>query len=385
MKKTLLLLLLISRTWAFADIVDVLAAHPDEQIRRNAERTRYLQKTIPSFSKASFYEKQVQLLTASAKAVDQQAVFRLSDYPKADGRPNIHFIYDVDTLETFAVFKSGDFRLAEVLSWELGGIFGLDDVFTPSMPLTLDGAAGELQIFQKDDLATQLSYDEAMFPLVSFDSYLQCALGVLLFALEDMHNDNCYFQYCREGYIRMGLFDTLMAFGSTRFRPLNSNTDHPSLITPCNWIGWDFPQIDRKIKAKTQRRLQALVNSWEESIRDARLFFEMGLAPLNLSVPDRTTIFKRAEQLRAMILHNPETTARLWHEALVPEFPAVEKKLKESAPAYRTTWLLFRLQWCPARAYSDWILPERRDDFKIWIRNFTQQTNELTITGKTAK
>ncbi len=375
MKKTLFLLLLILKSWASADNLDELATHPSEQIRRNVERTQYLKKTIPSFSKASFHEKQVQLLTASAKAIDQQDVFRLADYPTAEGRPNIHFIYDAETLETFAVFKSGDFRLAEVLSWELGGIFGLDDVFTPSMPLILGGIPGELQIFQNDDVPTQLSYDEAMYPLVLFDSYLQCALGVLLFALEDMHNDNCYFQYCREGYIRMGLFDTLMAFRAPYFRPLHSNSDHPSLITPYNWIGWDFPQIDRKVKAKTQQRLLALVNSWEESIRDARRYFELGLAPLNLSVSDQTAIFKRAEQIRAIILHNPETTARLWHETLVPEFPTVEKKLKESAPAYKATWLLFRLQWCPARVYSEWILPKRRDHLKIWIQNFLQQAN----------
>ncbi len=351
----------------------VLIVHSGIFAHFEAERIQAYQRDIPSFSKGSFFKKQQQLLLAAEKALKQQSSMRLEDYPQGDRRSYIHYITDIETNDIIAVFKSQGPRIPEVITWELSGIFGLEDVLTPSMPLTLYGISGELQLYQKNDVTASQSYIEQLFELITFDSFLKCALAVLLFALEDMHNENCFYTFCREGYVFMGLFDTEVAFGRTEFAPLGEGGDFPSLITPFNWIGWDFPQAERMITGKFKTWLEDLIGSWPERIEDASRYFEHPMTPYELTEKQKREIIERAEILYNLISSNPKSPASSWHELLVPGYPLIAKKLRDVSPTYKTTWLLFRLQWFPERFYSDWIAPELHEEFKEWLKQFLEK------------
>ncbi len=351
----------------------LLVVHSGIFAHFETERIQAYQRDIPSFSKGNFFKKQEKLLLAAEKAFDQQSCFRLEDYPHGDKHPYIHYITDRETNEIIAIFKSQGPRTSEVLTWELSGIFGLEDVLTPSMPLTLYGISGELQLYQKNDVTRSQSYIEELFPLITFDSYLKCALAVLLFALEDMHNENCFYQFCREGYAFMGLFDTKVAFCQAKFFPLGEGSDFPSLQTPFNWIGWDFPQADRIITGKFKTWLEDLMKSWPERTQDASRYFEHPMTPYDLTEKQKREIIERAEILSNLISNNSQSPASRWHELLVPDYPLVAEKLRDVSPAYNTTWLLFRLQWFPERFYSDWIAPELHEEFKEWLKQFLER------------
>lgn len=337
-------------------------------------------RDIPLFSTGTFLDKQLQVIDVAATALKQGERLTLADYPQNATRSYIRFIFDVDKVKPpfpssfskqkpIAVFKTEPPRIREILTWEIACLFGIEEVFTPAIELILDGKRGEVQLFQSNDLTQQQSYDESLYELVTYDSFLKCALGVLLFALEDIHNENCYFQFHKEGYLQMGMHDTVAAFCRTTFIPHHKDPSYPSMLTPYSWIGWDFPQIDRKISKKFVRQLANLIESWPERMQAFRDYLAHPMTPRALSKSQADGIIERSRLLYDLIRQNPRQPVRTWHEAVVPRFPLVEKKLKTFIPNRKTTWLLFRLHWAPRSVYED-IPLHRRREFKEWLHHF---------------
>lgn len=337
-------------------------------------------RDIPFFSASTFLDKQSHLIQVAAKALKQAEWLTLADYPEDKRRPYIRFIFNTEKVippfpssfnkqKPVAVFKAQPQRIREILTWELACLFGIEDAFTPAILLRLDGNRGELQIFQSNDLTLEQSYDENLYELVTYDSYLKSALGVLLFALEDIHNENCYFQFQKEGYLHIGMYDTAAAFCRTTFTPYSKNPSCPSLLTPYNWIGWDFPLINRKISKKCEHWLLQLIQSWPERVQAFQKYLTHPMTQDTLSKTEVDGMIKRSQRLHDLIRRDPRQPVRTWHEALIPSFPVMEEKLKEFIPNEKATWLLFRLHWFPESVYER-ISLHRRQEFKEWLHQF---------------
>ena len=327
-------------------------------------------RDIPVLTKGNYLKNQSQLLWAAAKALKQEEWVSFHEYQTTDNHQNVHFIFDAeDDQKQLAVFKSDGERNAELLTWELSCIFGIEEAITPAIPLTIYGRTGELQAFQKSDLTKDQSNDKSLYGLVTFDSYLKCALSVLLLALHDVHNENCYYQFCREGYIKLGMFDTEMAFDRTSFIPNQLQPEYPSLNTPYCWIGWDFPQRERPITKRFKGPLVNLIGSWPNRIEALKEYFSHSMTKSSLTDDQVQGVIKRALELHQVILKDPEQPVSVWHEKLCPEYPEVAKRLKEFFPEHDTAWILFQLYRYPGQVYQ-WMPDEKHGEFKAWLEEF---------------
>jgi len=348
---------------------DTLPEHARQQVFDHVHRMLRYAVDLPLLKEGLFLEKQSHLILMASKVLEQEREIPLSDYATSSKHPQVHFIYDIETGDRIAVFKSDGLRHYEQLTWYAAAIFGLEDVFTPAMTLTVGGIAGELQAFQTTDLTTEQSYNTSLYDLITFESYMKSALGVLLFALYDMHNENCFYQFRREGYIQLGFWDTMMAFDRDRFLPHTSSWGTPSLDTPFSWIGWDFPQRKRAISKRFKAKLLDVVSSWPKRIQLFREYVHHPLTEASLSDELTEKVIQRAQTLHHVILQRPERPIKEWHEALCPDYPRAEQKLKEFFPDYKTMWILFRLRWIPDEALN-WIEGDQQEEYKAWLNNF---------------
>jgi len=350
---------------------ETLAPAAKGQLHSHVHRMLRYATDLPLLNEGAFLKKQSHLILMASKVLKQEEEVSLGDYATSSHHPQVHFIYDIESGDRLAVFKSDSHRSYEQLTWYAAAIFGLEDVFTPSISLTVEGIAGELQAFQTTDLTTEQSQNTSLYDLVTFESYMKSALGVLLFALCDMQNENCFYQFRREGYIQLGFWNTAMAFNRDQFLPYSSPWGTPSLVAPFSWIGWDFPQRDRTISKRFRIKLFDIVSSWPKRIQLFRDFMNHPLTETTLSKELIEKVIQRAQTLHHMILERPERPIREWHEALCPNYPKVQNKLKEFFPDQETMWILFRLRWVPDEAYN-WIEGGRQEEFKTWISEFLE-------------
>ena len=342
--------------------------------------TAYL-KDIPLLKNGEYPQKQSELLLLMAKVFLQAESFPNSIYPATTRRDYIKIFFDANkTVLPFpsppykapttpiGVFKCDNGRNHEIATWEFSCIFGIEEVFTPSIPITLNGKVGELQLYKTTDLSKEQSYNEALFQYVTFRSYLKCALGVLLFALEDIHNENCSYEFTYNGAIKLGMFDLLGSFSRFKFVP-HSHKGVNSLATPYNWIGWDFPQANHPITKRHLSWLKGLISSWPQRIY---LFNNYLNHPLTKSLIEQKKLEAmrlRAYQLVNIISNNPSSPPSNWHNTLLPQYIEAKAKLKEFFPHYGTTYMLFRLHWYP-HTVMNWMTPNKQKQFQQWLDEF---------------
>lgn len=342
-----------------------------KQIYTEMERMLVFLRDIPALKKGTYTDKQSQLLAAAAIALKQE---ERPYYQAYDSYENQYVVFDPEQDQRqIAVFKPAEKRDVETLIWELACLFGIEDAVTPTIPLTLYGRSGELQAFQKSDLTVEQSSEKSWHCLVTFESYWKSALAVLLFALHDMDNENCYFHFLREGYIRLGMYNTKDAFSRTCFEPYQQDTSYPSLTAPFCWIGWDFPQRERPITKRFKEAIVGLVGSWPGRIDALKTYL---IHSKSLSQEEADGIIQRAMILRNTILSHPEQPIKNWHEKISPEYSEASKRLKEFFPEQDTSWILFQLRWQPMEAYE--LIPyEKQEDFKTWLKRFLYPSFEV--------
>jgi hypothetical protein len=327
---------------------------------------------FPEMSYQTYPDQQSSLLLVAAKILKQDEYFSLSDYKRNDKREYVHFIHDASDgseEKVVAVFKSGQPRLKEILTWEIASIFGIEKAFTPAIPLTLDGQIGELQLYRHSDLNLSQIYDTRIYGFVTFESYINCALGVLLLALEDMHNENCYFRHCKEGYIHMGMLDTLGAFSITQFSCDKTVANYPFLRTPYSWIGWDFPQLSKTVSKSFKKQLIHSIQMWPKRIQTFKRYISHPTTPKKLNRQEINGVCKRAKLLSQIIVENPNRTVKDWLYTILPEYAKVQKLTKRCFPKRDTSWILFRLQWSPQTTYNQ-ISLKKQDRLRYLIENF---------------
>lgn len=330
-------------------LMPLSATLDQEQARLQA----YLHE-IPFMAESSYAQKQSALLENADKALQLLQTRPLESFPRASGRENVYFIEDL------GVFKTEATRDFEILTWELACLFGIEEAFTPAVKLTLGGVEGELQAYCPNDLTKAQSYDERMYQHVTCESFAKCALGVLLFALRDMHNENCAYKTLREGRLEMRFFDTLIAFAQNDFIAEGLGSPYPLLTTPYHWIGWDFPQAERA----PPKKLKPLLNSFPERVEALKLYLAHPLTPYRLDAAQMESLIQRA-----LLLHRlAESAPKKWLLAIQPQYREVEKKLSFFIPQHKTNWLLFRLQWNPPMVYG---LMSESDQaaFREWIEH----------------
>ena len=348
-----------------------LSPQNEEQLNSHLQRMLQYALDFPLLMEGAFMQKQSHLIWLAARTLKQNEVIPLDD--DTANHHQVHFIYDEETGEKFAVFKSGGQRNYERMTWELAYLFGLEDVFTPALSLNLSGYSGVLQPFQKTDLTTEQTNDRSLYDLIAYESYMKCSLGVLLFALQDMHSENSYYQFCREGYIKMGFWDTEAAFEQDQFLPYFPDSGSPSLDTPFSWIGFDSFHYERVISKRFRPILMKIVGSWPKRIQMFRDYLSHPLTLNSLSDEDMETLIQRAQSLHQTILRHPEQPISEWHKTLCPKYVEAEEKLKEFFPDEDTMWILFQLKLNPDEAYG-LIDGGREEEFKSWLEAFLMRT-----------
>lgn len=343
-----------------------------EQIALLLERMIQYGIDFPLVREGTFLQKQSHLIAMAAKALKQEEFVSLGDFSVSQRHDLVHFIVDIETGENIGVFKSEGPRDRERLTWEVGVLFGIEEVLTPALSLTLYGRTGEFQAYQKTDLETEQTYMKEMYGLVTFESYMKCSLAVLLMALYDMHNENCFYQFRREGYIEMGFWDTTNGFDRDSFVPYTVHEMIPTLDTPYAWIGWDYPQRERTLTKRFKPKIITLMNSWPKRIQMFRDYLRHPLTPTVLTEGEAEALIQRALKLHRTITQNPEAPIRSWHEALCPSYPVVAKAMAKYFPDRDPMWTLFRLRWIPEEAYS-WMDPSQQEEFQQWVTTFLSQ------------
>lgn len=369
-----------------AHIADSLVdAKKRNQLFFQLYKTLVYLREIPGFSKGSYLDKQSLLLELAADLLWQEEHLPPNAHPTTPNHPDIFFVFDpAKTAFPFpippydhapypeAVFKAP--RNKEIAIWELACLFELNEVVVPSIQLFMQGQKGALQVYQKNDVAREKLFHHGLYGWITFSSYIQSALAILLFAIDDVHTDNMSYQLTSHGYLNIALLDTEFSLTKTNTRSFTTRGLF-SIATPFRWIGWDYPQVDKELPHKESQKILQIAQNFLQRIEDFYIYLENPLTSLHLTSDQAAKLRWRASSLHQMITAKPKHSALHWLGHIFPPYLEAQQKLHKFFPKEGTSYVLFQLSWTPETVYNLLSKPKKRKEFAEWLSVFAQSSN----------
>lgn len=324
-----------------------------------------LLETFPSLLDSDYTKYQLSLIRG--RLSDLQNMRSVYEFPQAGSYPYVRFLGEL-------VFKHQIHRAKEIGCYEMACMFGIGDVFVPSIYGFFGGQKGMMQPRMLKVIRHHRYYWFTAYRWVQWTDYLPCALGVLLFAMEDMHAGNMYYKPIDNGYFKTGFFDCVGSFIYMDFQGTNPKGDL-ILYTPYAWVGFDYPQYLYAFQEDEKKKLQKLAQKWTNIRSEIIDYMNSGFCEMFLFDHEKQNQIRRINHMIKTLQKDPKTVEDL-HLAFCPDYPVVKEKLYSFFPQYRTMYILFKMGWRPEYTI-DKLTPERKQELLDWIANFLQQKQEL--------
>ena len=316
---------------------------------------------FPSLRHSNYSNYQITML--EKMFIELENMRAIDEYPKAASYEHVRFVGEL-------VFKHQINRAKEIGCYELACMLGLDEVFVPSEYVFFTNRKGLIQPFIASSIPWTKRFWFTTYRWIEYSNYLFCALGVLLFALEDMHPGNMYYVPIKNGYFQSGFFDCVGSFTCMHFHEFNGK-GYRVLFTPYAWIGFDYPQYQYPFNVSDKEKLTSFAKKWINLRSEISAYMNHGLCEMFLSNHEKREMINRFDHMIHIILNENPSTVEYLHLAFSPEYKIVREKLCEFFPQHQPMYTLFKLIWRPEYTLEK-LNEKRREEFLNWIANFLQ-------------
>jgi hypothetical protein len=329
-------------------------------------------RDIPKFQHSSFLEEQLKLLRCVVK-ICQWEVF----HPHSVRQ--VGFVREdclsMDPPLAVYKFKQPWRWWKESCIWELSCLLGLSEVFMPTSSMLIQSKRVAVQPYIKPDFQANYFFPSNMIETVSFSSFLQSALGALLFSFRDGHFHNFLYRFGPQGITMVSYDNEDSFYPTTHMGIARENGKVNNLYLPVYWVFFDFPQARVPITGEAFEWLRRQAQDWDENKKDIQQYLNHPMTDCYLSEECVEWFYWRLDRLIRKIQLSKNLTVKDLLYQLVYGLRDFELNL------------CHRLQWpeqcitgyfskfsesVQRRVYDQAMTQEQVDQFWMWLNDYVE-------------